>query len=128
VERTGSEAVLENFAGELVRRHEVNVIFFFKQKTAYEIGTFQQTQFLQSWREQLQPGVGAKNAHGMRLECYCYRFGMLLLCAPDHFVDDVNVGAVHAVEVSDTQHGGAEVSRNVFEFAKDLYGPTLHVG
>jgi len=38
------------------------------------------------------------------------------------------VGAVHAVEVSDTQHSGAEVSRNVFEFAKDLHGPTVRVG
>ena len=51
-----------------------------------------------------------------------------LMCAPDHFVDDVNVGAVHAVEVSDTQDSAAEISGNVFEFAKDLHGPALHLG
>jgi len=69
----------------------------------------------------LRPESGPKNTNGMRFERDGHRLGVLLPGAFGDVAQDGLVGAVDAVEVSDADDRGAEVSGDVFEFVEDLH-------
>src|SRR5208282_2586515 len=126
VDFPGMQALLQDFMGKLVRRHQRKIARKREQQDRVDPGGFQQAQFFRKRSQQFQVVTGTQDAGGMGLEGDNHRLRAPSFRAPHDFVHNVAVSAVHTVEVTDADERGTEVAGNIVEFVESSHPKSFY--
>src|ERR1039458_6891309 len=121
VNLAGMQALLQNFMGKLVRRHQRKIAREGEQQNRVDAGGFQQAQFLRSRSQQFQVVIGTQDAGGVGLEGDSHRLRVSGFRSPHDLIQNMPVSAVYAVEVTDAEQRGTEVAGNIVEFVESSH-------
>jgi hypothetical protein len=127
VDLASFEFLAEDFFGELVWAEQGEIAAKWEQEDSVNAGGFHEAEFLRRGREQLEAGVGAQNPNGVWVEGDSDRFRVPLPGTLNDVAEDGLMGAMDAVEIADTDDGGAEAGGYLVEVAKEEHAVRMRV-